>query len=261
MNIESAISTLASQGLHPVHLASCRALSEALSEAGAVTANEAGDIIRKAEGITRLGKTRHRKVLSAGVSVGLWKTSEDELGIERTLPVGDGVPGFIVAIRRGSRIEVPQLGKSELGFYEGDPELRELALASSSCFGGYVAGNKECGACPLRGFCAETLKSRISAEASVMARELAEAISRAEAEADTPADTPAEASEGVSESGPSADETVHLLSSTLKVKKVVSPFTAHCSADCGKEVVAGTEGVSVAGHGFYHPPCAASTFA
>jgi hypothetical protein len=275
MNIESAIKTLEANGLWHGHVSSCRALAAELTVTSVLSGHETKDIIRKAEAISRLGKNRHLKVLDAGASVGLWKRSaSDAFGIERSLSSdAEEVPDGVIAIRRGAVVTVPEVPKEELGFYEDDPQLRELALRGSSCFGGWVSDHKECGACPLRGFCAETLKSRIIAEASAMTRELAASIAEAEAVAE--AETVAEAvAEGVAEaeatespqsleSGNSADWVVRILDAKdiMSVRKVHSPFTAHCSAECGKEIAAQSEGVSVAGHGFYHASCALRIFA
>ena len=268
MSIESAITALESGNHWKSTIASCRALAEALSESSVLSGYETKDIIRKAENISRLGKTRHNRVLDAGARVGLWKRSEgDEFGIERSLSTSsEDVPEGVVVMRRGTFLEVPEVADDELGFYEGDPALRELALRDSSCFGGYTEGHKECTSCPLRAFCAETLVSRIEAEAAVMERELADNLAALEAEAAEP-----EASPEVEESTPegeeatpasniadmTSDEVVRILSADgLRAKKVKSPFSANCSADCGAEIAAGSEGVSVTGHGFYHAACA-----
>jgi len=270
MSIESAITTLETQGLWHGHVTSCRALAEALSESSVLSGYETKDIIRKAENISRLGKTRHNRVLDAGARVGLWKRSEgDEFGIERSLSTSsEDVPEGVVVMRRGTFLEVPEVADDELGFYEGDPALRELALRDSSCFGGYTEGHKECGACPLRAFCAETLVSRIEAEAAVMERELADNLAALEAEAAEPEASPEgeeanpevegeEATPASNIADMTSDEVVRILSADgCRAKKVKSPFSANCSADCGAEIAAGSEGVSVTGHGFYHAACA-----
>lgn len=270
MDIVTALKTQV-PALPAIHHQTVVTLAEALGRgAGKLGRVDAAEVIKTTEGITRLWGTRYDAIVVAGQTIGLWAVdSAGGLVASGQAPLATSAASAseepaveVTARRKGVGHTPPEVPAEEVGWYAGDQGLVALAVESTACFGGYQEGHRECGACPLRGFCFEATVARAAHEALALDNEFQAELAKAE-KAALRAQAPAPVAEEAPEEAPgeapeeAPGEILQTLARAVYTAKiVVSPFRSFCSASCGKQIEAGETGISVTNHGFYHPNCA-----
>lgn len=218
---------------------------------------------REGQSLSRMGKKRWEEILKFAIQVGAVRQDGDNL-----LPVLDAetMDGIQVLSRQGVAFlaEAPEVDAEELGFYDGDEDLRLIALQGSGCFGSWAEGESACAACPLRGHCASATFDRLEALARDLDRETEEALIAAAKAAAAPAVTEdtdsgavaAAAARGTVAVTPSASLSLAEVAEALGGTVIESsPFEANCF-NCPEPIPAGNPSVVVRGKGACHEACA-----
>lgn len=160
-----------------------------------------------------------------------------------------------------------QVSSADLGEYEDDVALRQLAASQTACFGHYSTASAECKKCPLASFCSRAVSAHFGDIAARLDRSTEVKIDNANKEfAARVANrkTEEERLRRVEEQERRARERADFLKNNPPDPDrfnddgedlVELPFEGVCSG-CSETLPTGTMVVHVASAGMFHPACA-----